>query len=102
MDFGRGEAFHFDDVVKNAYGVRAAVAEDVFLPGDVTTVGAEKLGSVGREMRETEFVIGHDEMARGEFLVVRLSFSFNVSRTPTAVDQFPFAVVNLYRVPGVV
>ena len=65
-------------------------------------VGAEELGFVGWEMRQAKFVVGHDEMARGEFLVVRLSFSFDVSRAPAAVDQFPFPVVDFHRIPCVV
>lgn len=65
-------------------------------------VSAEELGFICREMREAKFVVGHDEMTRGELLVVRLSFSVDVSRAPATVNQFPFAVINFHRIPGVV
>lgn len=81
---------------------RAAVGGDVRLPRQAAAVVAEELGFIGWEMPEAEVVVRHGKVARGEIFVVGLSGALDVASTPAAVDQFPFAVVDLDRVPRVV
>lgn len=58
-------------------------------------------GFVGGEMTEAELVVGHGEVARGEFLGVFLLADADVTGAPAGVDELPFAGVDLDGVPGV-
>lgn len=54
---------------------------------------------VGGEMSETEFVVIHREMAGREPLVVSLIAEADRASAPTGINQLPFPVVDLDRIP---
>lgn len=56
--------------------------------------------SIGWEMAKTKFVIIHGEVPCSESLVVFLLPKADRASTPTGVDKFPLAIVDLDGVPG--
>jgi len=48
-----------------------------------------------------ELVIRHREETRGKVFVVRLAGATDIPSTPTAIDKFPFAIIDLNGVPCV-
>lgn len=100
-----GEALLLDDAGVEHQRRRAARvrADDVFLPLYLgAAVGAVEVGFIAREVAEAEVVVAHCEVAGREGFVVGFPLAGDVARAPAAVDQFPFAVVDLHCVPGVV
>ena len=57
---------------------------------------------ISREVAQTELVVRHGEEARGEILVVGFPRAGDVACAPAAVDELPFVVIDLDRVPRVV
>lgn len=53
-------------------------------------------------MAEAELVVGHCEESRCEFLRVFLFVEADVPGAPACIDEFPFPVIDLDGVPGVV
>lgn len=98
---GVGQSFRSRMAVGSSF-LRAVVAGDVLLPRHAAAIGAEELRFVGGEMPEAEFVVRHGKVVGAEVFIVRLSCAVDVTGTPAAVNQFPFAVVNLDGVPRVV
>ena len=114
---GFGDAFPLDDAgIERQRELAGRVwAEDVSFPGHAAAAaaairgrrrrgggGAKKEGFIRREMAEAEFLIGHGEEARLELLAVGFARAGDVAGAPAGVDEFPFAVVDLDRVPRVV
>lgn len=51
-------------------------------------------------MREAEFIVGLDEVFGAELFIVWLTFGLDIAGTPTRVNEFPCAIIDLDSVPS--
>lgn len=74
---------------------------DVLGPGHAAAGGEEEHVWLPGEVLDGEFFVGHGEVVRTEALDVGHAGALDVAGAPARVDEFPFAVIDANRVPGV-
>lgn len=96
------ETMFFLCVTVDHYSAARIIPHEIFV-GEDTSIFAELMRAISREMPHAEVNVGRGELLRAEGSLVAfvLQLAAKVTGTPAGIDQLPFTIINPTSVPGV-